>query len=150
MKSPIIGVGLGNSPFEMQKVLSVSGDLIRGVAIHNPLIVIWSETGLIGIILYLSTLFSAIFVYVIKQKKYIKLNICWAHNYYALVLSLLCAYLPSWLKGGGAESDFTYFFIISLLLVPSSFNFSIFTYTYIVYFFDFQNGADRKTEKYRI
>lgn len=39
--------------------------------------------------------------------------------YFALISCLFASYMPSWIKGGGMESDFTYFLILALLVIPS-------------------------------
>ena len=117
--APICGIGIGNASFEIQSILNIRGDYIQGASIHNPIITVWAETGIIGIAFYLATLLISIFLFVKNFKKYINVHAKWIHNYFALVSSILLAYLASWIKGGGAEKDYIYFFIISLLLIPS-------------------------------
>jgi hypothetical protein len=46
----------------------------------------------------------------------------WTHiiltPYFALVCSAFVGYMFSWIKGGGMESDFSYFLMLALLLIP--------------------------------
>jgi O-antigen ligase len=116
---PWSGVGIGNAPYVMlsylRSLMSVSE--YEWVAIHNPILTIWAETGIPGLLLYLSVLGSAVWLFVRqywrhKQTGYLK-------PYYALVASVFLGYMASWIKGGGMESDFTYFLMLALLLIPS-------------------------------
>jgi hypothetical protein len=39
--------------------------------------------------------------------------------YYAVVASVFIGFMASWFKGGGMESDYTYFLMLALMLIPS-------------------------------
>lgn len=115
------GVGIGSSPIAVVDVLRSYTSVINyeTVAIHNPLLVIWAETGIIGLLFYLGILAGSIVLYFQNFYRAIKNSRQWAAAYYSLVGPVSLGCLVSWIKGGGAESEFTYFFILALLLFPA-------------------------------
>jgi O-antigen ligase len=118
---PFRGVGIGNAPSAVISSLNAwDAQDGGGVSMHNPILTIWSETGILGIILYLGVLISGIWSFVRHYHRCRELRIQWVLPYFALVGSMFLGYMPSWFKGGGIESDFTYFLMLALLLVPSS------------------------------
>ena len=118
----LTGVGIGNSPLQIIPYLKSFGVFWignSGESLHNPVLVIWSETGLIGLLLYLGVPISAIISFIVQFLRMSKLKIQYLMPYFALVSSTFLGYMASWIKGGGMESDFSYFLILALLLVPS-------------------------------
>jgi len=122
---PFVGVGIGNSSIRLLPFLTsfatLSGD--ASVSIHNPILVVWSETGILGLILYLGILVGAVNSFV-KQyflNKRLDLNEKFT-PYFALVASVFVGYLLSWIKGGGMQTDHTSFLLLALLLIPSGLN----------------------------
>ena len=113
---PLVGIGVGNSPFEMKRELTGGGD---GIPIHNPVLVIWSETGIVGLALYLGVLTSAALSFCRCWRNHQATGVTWLRPYFYLVASVMLGYLASWIKGGGAETAHAYFLMLSLLLVPS-------------------------------
>lgn len=118
---PWFGVGIGNAP---RAVLLYDSTLwgrtaSETVSIHNPLLAIWAETGIPGLLVYLGILGSALGSFGIQYWKH------WRHNmknllpYFPLVASIFLGYMASWIKGGGMESELTYYFMLALLLIPS-------------------------------
>jgi hypothetical protein len=70
------------------------------------------------LILYLGILGSAVGAFVRQYRCHKKAG--------AMAVAVLCpgiirvlGYMLSWIKGGGLESDFTYFLMLALLLIPS-------------------------------
>lgn len=120
-KNPLSGVGIGNSAFETLPKLNV-WNLQDGVGapIHNPIMVIWSETGIPGIILYLGVLISAILSFLREYQNCRRIGAEWLMPYFSLIASVFLGYMISWIKGGGTESSFSYFLMVALLLIPSS------------------------------
>lgn len=122
---PFGGVGIGGStyailPYLWAKSVHVGRD---SVAMHNPMLTIWSETGIPGLLLYFSVLVSAIWSFINQYYRYKKLDIQRKFiSYYALVSSIFLGYMASWIKGGGAETDHMYFLLIAFLLIPSNLN----------------------------
>ena len=116
------GVGIGSSsyailPYLWMVSLSVGRD---SVSMHNPVLTVWSETGIPGILLYLSVLVYAVRSFVTQYSRYKKLGIDQSFfSYFALVGSVFLGYMASWIKGGGAEADRIYFLLLALLLIPS-------------------------------
>jgi O-antigen ligase len=90
------------------------------VAIHNPVLTIWAETGIPGIVLYLGVLGSAVWSFARHYRRHRVASIERLMPYFALVASLFLGYMPSWIKGGGMESNHTYFLMLALLLIPCS------------------------------
>ncbi len=115
------GVGIGNAPYAVMDYLrplrSTMG--MEKSAIHNPVLTIWAETGVLGILLYLGVLVSALWMFVRKYLQNCRADTCPLIPYFALVSSLSLGYMASWIKGGSMESDHTYFLILALLLIPS-------------------------------
>ena len=121
IQHPLGGVGIGNAPYSIVPYLTVLASAAgkQSVSLHNPIMVIWSETGFLGIGLYLAVLISAILSFV---KQFLKRSKCNEHllmPYFACVSALFLGYMVSWVKGGGMEADFTYFLMLALLLIPS-------------------------------
>jgi putative inorganic carbon (hco3(-)) transporter len=120
-KNPWLGVGIGNSPYALVTTLGMAGDIEGqgGISMHNPVLTIWSETGIIGILLYLGVLASAIWSFVRDYFHYKRQGIQYLLPYFALISAVSLGFMASWVKGGGLESDFTYFLVLAFLLIPS-------------------------------
>lgn len=118
----LLGVGVGNSQFEMVSYLVRMGTRYvsyTGEPIHNPVLVIWTETGIIGLVFYLGILASAVIPFVRQFVGVLLHGSARSKLYYSLVFSSFLGYMASWIKGGGMESDFTYFLMLALLILPS-------------------------------
>lgn len=116
-----LGVGIGYSPRALLQVVRAYTSVFdfESVAIHNPLLVIWAETGIIGLLLYCGVLTSAVLIFIRRAFRALRSNVPWPGVYFALVSPVFLGYMLSWVKGGGAESEFTFFFMIALLLFPA-------------------------------
>jgi putative inorganic carbon (HCO3(-)) transporter len=118
---PWRGVGIGNAAYavmpHLRMLRSVSGH--ERAAIHNPVLAIWAETGIPGVLLYLGVLGSAVWLFARQQYQHRKVGVHYLVPYFALVSSVFLGFMASWIKGGGMESDFTYFMMLALLLIPS-------------------------------
>jgi len=121
VQHPLRGVGIGNSSYEIMPYLSLlraaSGH--TSVSMHNPVLVIWSETGFPGIIIYLSILASSIGSFAWEYYRYRKAGGKYLLSYFAIIGAVFCGYIISWIKGGGMESVHSYFLMLSVLLIPS-------------------------------
>jgi putative inorganic carbon (HCO3(-)) transporter len=117
---PLSGVGIGNSSYALLPYLvSYRGVLgLEKAAVHNPVLVIWADTGLPGILLYLSILASAIWLFIRQFSLYHRAGVNVFLLYFALVSSTFLGYMTSWIKGGGMELTHTYFLMLSLLIIP--------------------------------
>lgn len=116
------GVGIGNSFYEIVPYLIHTGDpyvILSGEPIHNPVFVLWAETGLFGLFLYLGILLSAAISFLRQWIFSLQRGDHNLGSYYALTFSLTAGFLLSWIKGGGMENHYTYFLVLSLLLIPS-------------------------------
>jgi|WetSurSiteA1Bulk_404760.scaffolds.fasta_scaffold00221_6 putative inorganic carbon (hco3(-)) transporter len=121
----ILGVGIGNSPNQIFPYLVNAGIMrlsllsVSEISIHNPLLVIWAETGLLGLIIYLGILISAVIDFIRQYINSRNMKEGYLIPYFALVSSMFIGYIASWIKGGGMESDPSYFLVIALLIIPS-------------------------------
>lgn len=118
---PWFGIGLGNAPTEIIRYLRFFTPVYSNyVALHNPLLTIWAETGLIGLLLYSGVLVSSFFVFLSHLYQVFKLRQSSAVTGYCIIGIAVAAYLVSWIKGGGTESAFTFFLALLLLNLPIS------------------------------
>lgn len=115
------GVGIGNARQELiGYLLHVPG--IAGAVkapTHNPVLQIWAETGLPGIILYMGVPVSAVWLFTREYFHCRERDFHGLLPYFALVSSTFAGYMASWIKGGGMEASITYFLMLSLLLIPA-------------------------------
>jgi O-antigen ligase len=122
LSHPWRGVGIGNARYAVMPYLrplrNMWGHGSR--SIHNPVLTIWAETGLLGLTLYLGVLASAVWSFVQQVLRYRRSGARFLMPYFALVSSTFAGYMVSWIKGGGMERSFTYFLMLALLLIPSS------------------------------
>jgi putative inorganic carbon (hco3(-)) transporter len=117
----LTGVGIGNSPFQVIPYMIDNGApwvSLSGEPLHNPVLVILAETGFPGLILYLGVLISAIASFTLSFLYVRKKGLTYISPYFELVSSMIIGFLTSWIKGGGAETSFGYFFVLSLLIIP--------------------------------
>jgi O-antigen ligase len=118
---PWLGVGIGNARHALTPYVlllrSIGGK--ASAATHNPVLQVWAETGLPGILLYLGVLGSAVWLfarqYLLRRRFGAQLLV----PYFALVSSTFLGYMTSWGKGGGMESNSTYFLMLALLSIPT-------------------------------
>ena len=91
----------------------------ESVSLHNPVLAIWAGTGLPGILLYLGVLASAVWLFGSRYLRCRREGTNPFNTYFALISAVLLGYMASWIKGGGMESDFSYFLLLALLVIPS-------------------------------
>jgi putative inorganic carbon (hco3(-)) transporter len=118
--SPLVGTGIGGSRFAILPYLAhIFSDLLSGAAVHNPILTLWVETGLIGLLLYLSIPGAAVGSFVRSLRTARRGNDAWLLPYFAIISSIALGYILSWYIGGGMQSDFSYYMILSFLLLPA-------------------------------
>jgi putative inorganic carbon (HCO3(-)) transporter len=117
---PWQGVGIGNVPHAVMPYLTLLRSVwgYESAVIHNPVLTVWAETGLPGILLYLGVLGSAVWLFMRQYLLFHRSGVRVLVPYFALVSSTFLWYMTSWIKGGGMESDFTYFLVLALLVIP--------------------------------
>jgi O-antigen ligase len=115
------GVGIGNASYAVvpyvRQVTSALG--LESASVHNPLLTIWAETGILGILIYLGVLGTALWSFAQQYRRGRRSGQRFLAPYFALVSSVFAGYMVSWIKGGSLESDFTYFLMLAFLLIPS-------------------------------
>lgn len=116
-----LGVGVGNSPFAIIPYLRmIQSTLTRAFwPIHNPILAITADLGIFGIILYLGVLVTAALTFIRRWVLFRKLGLKTLSSYFVIIAAVFAGYMASWIKGGGMESDYSYFFIIGMLLIPA-------------------------------
>jgi O-antigen ligase len=117
-KNLVIGLGIGNSSLELGSYLGAWK--YDWISIHNPILAILSETGLIGLMLYMSVLISTLWLFIQNRPNMQKRNAEWLKLYWPLVCATAIAFIPSWFKSGGGETDIGLFLVVSLLLLPGN------------------------------
>lgn len=118
---PVAGVGIGNAPHALVPYLRSLRSVIgmEAAAIHNPVLTILAETGVLGVLLYLGVLGTAIWSFIRQYWHRQALTSPLPRAYFALGAAIFMGYMVTWIKGGGVESDHTYFLMLALLLIPS-------------------------------
>jgi putative inorganic carbon (hco3(-)) transporter len=118
--NPLIGTGIGGSRFAIIPYLQhIFSDQLSSAAVHNPILTIWVETGLIGLILFLTIPAAAGFSFIKCFQGIYKNQAAWLEPYFAIISSITAGYVISWYVGGGLQADFSYFLILSLLILPA-------------------------------
>lgn len=119
---PWTGVGVGNARHALASyvVLLRSIDGNDSAATHNPILQIWAEMGLPGVLLFLSVLGSAIWSFIQHLTLRHKYHSKGLLPFFAVLSSTLLGYLASWIKSGGIESNLSYFLMLALLTIPVS------------------------------
>ncbi|MBL6459072.1 O-antigen ligase family protein [Belnapia sp. T6] len=115
------GVGTGNGPARLNAyIAAVTSDFRYRVDLpsHNPFLEVGLDTGLLGILLYGATVVSAVLQFVAARGRLAAAGQGLA-GYYPLVLVAAIGYFTVWIKGGGLQSDLTFFTILALLIMPS-------------------------------
>lgn len=107
------GVGIGAGPAEIEtQVRGMVGVLLGYTSpAHNPVLAIWADTGLIGLLLFLSVPASVLWIF-LRAWRAGKTG-----SGVPLAAAVAAGYAFSWIKGGGVESELTYFLLLGLLLV---------------------------------
>lgn len=117
-----IGVGIGNGKYQIYPYLqSINAPTWTSTTVeplHNPILAIWADTGLIGLILYLGVLAGAVVSFLKEYFRTKNMRGYFLAPYFPILFAVLVGYLASWIKGGGMESDFSYFLMLGLLLIP--------------------------------
>jgi O-antigen ligase len=118
---PVGGVGIGNSIFSIGPYLTRFGygSDADGIPIHNPILVVWSETGIVGAGLYVGVLLAALLSFSRCLIAAWPPEMLWLRGYCHIVFSVFVGYIASWIKGGSMETGASYFFIITLMLIPA-------------------------------
>jgi putative inorganic carbon (hco3(-)) transporter len=115
------GVGIGNGPFELHKyIASLTSDFDRRVDLpsHNPFLEAGVETGLLGMLLYVSITVCAVWHFFGQRSRSYRRDGALA-AYFPLLLCVTAGYLASWIKSGGMENHPTFFVLLALLIIPS-------------------------------
>lgn len=117
----LTGAGIGNGPFELHPYIAslMSGANSRpDLPSHQPFIEVAVDTGLIGLIIYVCVIGSAML-------EFTRWRACWFRSpscpdgYYLVVIGATAAYGATWVKAGGLENHASLITMLALLLIPS-------------------------------
>lgn len=117
-----LGVGIGVSPYAVLPYLQMYTSVAQYShgSLHSPILSIFADLGIPGILLYLGILIGAIFSFIRKARYDYVQKMYLLFPYYALVTAVFFGYMVSWIKGGGMESGHSYFLMLALLLIPAN------------------------------
>jgi O-antigen ligase len=120
---PVAGVGIGNASYAMMSYIRLFRSALgfESASVHNPVLTIWVETGLPGLLLYLGVVASSVISFARQYLDCRKLGAQRPSPYFALTAAAFLGHSASWIKGGGMESSFSFFLMLALLLIPSQF-----------------------------
>jgi len=119
------GVGIGNAGSVLSSYLNRIASRWRDweeMVSHNPILQIWIETGIPGLLLYLGALLSAIWQFFRQYRRYLGTGTRSFASYFALVTCTFVGIMLWWIKGGAAAYDPSYFLLLAFLLIPSHLN----------------------------
>jgi O-antigen ligase len=121
MDHPLTGVGIGNATRTIIPYLGMLIDTrnLTERSLHNPILQIWADTGLIGLIFYLGVLISTVWSFFRQYFLSKAADASLGEPYFALIFGVFVGILATWIKGGGMEDAPTYFLILALMLIPS-------------------------------
>lgn len=125
---PWFGVGIGNSSFAVIPYIKIYGSVTGNTQAspHNPLLAILADVGIPGLLLYLGILFGSILSAIRAFRYQGNIASIRLYPYISLVFSVFLGYMASWIKGGGMESEYSYFLMLTLLLIPANMNDAVF------------------------
>ena len=85
---------------------------------HQPFLEVGVDTGLVGLIIYVCVIGSAIWSFVQSRSCWLLSPSC-PDGYYLTVIGATAAYGATWIKGGGLENNASLIVMFALLLIPS-------------------------------
>lgn len=116
-----LGVGIGNSRYHITQYIMMMGlhlKTVSDISLHNPLLVIAADTGIPGLFFYFGILAGSFYsfarCYFLSRRN----GHQYLTPYFPLMAAVFLGYMASWIKGGGMENDFSYFLMLSMLLIP--------------------------------
>lgn len=113
---PLTGVGVGNGPLELPRVMDWTLTERATMPAHNPILAVGVDSGVPGILLYVSAIIMAAWQFVRHGRR-------WRNGpmaaYFPIISSCVAGYSISWIKGGGMEYDPTFFLMLALFVIPS-------------------------------
>ena len=117
----LTGAGIGNGPFRLHPYiasLTSATNHRMDLPSHQPFLEVGVDTGLIGLIIYVCAIGSAI-------RSFVQSRSCWLltpscpDGYYLTVIGATAAYGATWIKAGGLENHASLIVMLALLLIPS-------------------------------
>ena len=123
---PWTGMGIGNGPPGLNwYIASLTSEAFvhrRDLPSHNPMLEAAVETGVPGLLIYVSVCASALFQFFRACRRPIMRRGPLA-AYFPLLLGTTAGYVAAWFKNGGMEVHPTFFILLGLLLIPSQLSF---------------------------
>jgi O-antigen ligase len=119
---PLTGAGVGNGQDKIpQYIREISNDPYKLMRLqypsHNPVLEATTDTGLPGMLIYLSLCLSALWQFV-KSRRFPVMREGALASYFPIMLAVTCGFTASWIKAGGLEANPIFFIVLALLVVP--------------------------------
>lgn len=117
----LTGAGIGNGPFELHPYiasLTTAANTRPDLPSHQPFIEVAVDTGLVGLIIYVCVIGSAILDFVRCRSRWLLSPSC-PDGYYLVVIGATAAYGATWVKAGGLENHASLVTMLALFLIPS-------------------------------
>ena len=121
MRDHLLGAGIGNGPFRLHPYiasLTSATNHRMDLPSHQPFLEVGVDTGLVGLIIYVCVIGSAIWSFVQSRSCWLLSPSC-PDGYYLTVIGATAAYGATWIKGGGLENNASLIVMFALLLIPS-------------------------------
>ena len=121
MRDHLLGAGIGNGPFRLHPYiasLTSATNHRMDLPSHQPFLEVGVDTGLVGLIIYVCVIGSAIWSFVQSRSRWLLSPSC-PDGYYLTVIGVAAAYGATWIKGGGLENHTSLIVMFALLLIPS-------------------------------
>lgn len=121
MRDHLLGAGIGNGPFRLHPYiasLTSATNHRMDLPSHQPFLEVGVDTGLVGLIIYVCVIGSAIWSFVQSRSCWLLSPSC-PNGYYLTVIGATTAYGATWIKGGGLENHASLIVMFALLLIPS-------------------------------
>ncbi|MCA0419821.1 MAG: O-antigen ligase family protein [Proteobacteria bacterium] len=121
MRDHLLGAGIGNGPFRLHPyIASLTSTTNHRIDLpsHQPFLEVGVDTGLVGLIIYVCVIGSAIWSFVQSRSRWLLSPSC-PDGYYLTVIGVAAAYGATWIKGGGLENHTSLIVMFALLLIPS-------------------------------
>jgi putative inorganic carbon (hco3(-)) transporter len=120
---PLTGIGIGNGPYVMLNYVNAVSDTDHIAKYttrpaHNPILEVGDDTGLIGLLLYLASVLSALWLFLRQFIRGVRQRIDALTAYCSLVACISIGFLATWLKSGGLADHISLFILLTLWLIP--------------------------------
>ncbi len=120
---PWTGVGIGNGPYVMLNYVNAVSDTDHVSdyptrPAHNPILEVGDDTGIVGMLLYLGAVLSAMWLFLRQFLAGVRQRIDALTAYCSLIFCISIGFLSAWVKSGGLADHITLFILLALWVIP--------------------------------